>query len=93
MTVFVFINNRPTFIRGSPNSGWSAADPSEAGAKSLSFNFKITDDGSGNFILVYSSTDGVYAADTWHRTIEEADAVATEQFGIRRSEWTHLRAG
>ncbi len=83
---FASIRGRPTWIVGWPHSGWRAADPSEGGAKQLPFNFDITDDGAGHFLLVYYSTDGVYSADTWHPTQDEARASA-EVFGIQRSEW------
>jgi hypothetical protein len=91
MKVFALVNNRPIIIRGCPNSGWRPANSCDEGAKSLPFNFKITDDGSRCFLLVYASTDGVYKAGSCHRALEDSYAAAAEQFGILRSEWTQSR--
>jgi hypothetical protein len=84
---FASIRDRPTWIQGLPQTGWSGADPSEPGAKQLEFNFDITDDGGRNYLLVYFSADGVYAADTWHQTLDEAYSAAAEQFGVQAVEW------
>ena len=86
MQVFASIRDRPTWVTGRPRS-WRGAEPSEPGAKQLSFGFDITDDGAGNFLLVCFSADGAYGADTWHQTLSEAYASAEEQFGVRCSEW------
>ena len=88
MQVFASIRGRQTWITGWPHSGWRGADPNEPGAKSLPFSFDITDDGSGNYVLVSLSVDGVYKADSWHETLTEAFAAAEEIFGIHRSEWS-----
>jgi hypothetical protein len=92
MKVFASIENRLTLIRGHPHSGWGGAKASDPGAKSLSFNFEITDDGAGNFLFVSYSADKAFGADSWHTTLDEAYRVAEEQFGIKRSEWTQSRA-
>jgi hypothetical protein len=85
--VFASIRNRPTWITGWPHSGWRGADPAEPGARQLTFAFDITDDGAGGYLLLYFSTDQVYAADTWHPALDEAYRTAEEQFGVKRSEW------
>jgi hypothetical protein len=85
--VFASIRGRPTWITGWPHSGWRGADPNEEGAKQLAFGFDVTDDGSGNFLLVYYSADGAYEADTWHESQAEAYSSAEARFGVRRSEW------
>ena len=87
MQVFASIRDRPTWIAGWPHSGWRGAEPSDRGAKQLRFGFDITDDGVGNFLLVSFSADGVYRADSSHRTLADAYESAEEQFGVRRSEW------
>ncbi|HEV2973293.1 MAG TPA: hypothetical protein VGY55_25220 [Pirellulales bacterium] len=87
MKVFASIRDRPTRITGWPHSGWRGADPTDAEAKQLPFGFDITDDGAGNYLLVYYSSDRVYVADTWHETLAEAYASAEESFGVRRDEW------
>jgi hypothetical protein len=84
---YASIRNRPTWIQGWPHSGWSGAASSDHGAKLLLFGFDITDDGAGNYLLVCYSADGVYGADTWHPTLEEAYVSASEEFGVQRDEW------
>ena len=87
MPTFASIPERPTRITGFPHSSWRAADADDPASKVLPFRFAITDDGNANFLLCYHSLDGVFCADTWHETLEEAFAVAQEAFGITRSEW------
>ena len=78
-------------VTGEPSSGWQVAAEGEvSSSKGVSFTFSVQDDGNQNFLLVYSSIDGMYAADTWHETIEEAYACAHSEFGIQRSEWFTL---
>jgi len=60
---------------------------SEPRAKRLPFRFEVQDDGTGGYLLIAESTDGAYAADTWHETMEEAFASAEEAFGVGRDEW------
>jgi hypothetical protein len=88
MRVFASIRNRQTWITGWPHSGWRGASATDAHAKVLPFGFDITDDVAGNYLLVCFSADGVYGADTWHETLDEAYASAEEQFGVLRSEWS-----
>ena len=73
--VFASIRNRPTWIRGRPQS-WSGAAPTDPGAKQLPFGFDITDDGAG-FVLVCFSADGLYGADTWH----DGEGLLVDGFG------------
>jgi hypothetical protein len=89
MQTFARIQSRIVVIAGHPDSGWSSADEGTPGSFELEFAFRITDDGGANFLLVYSSADGRYAADTWHETLEDAYASAADQFGIDRSEWAN----
>ena len=49
--------------------------------------FEITDDGGGNFLLIYYSEDKSVHGDTWHQSIDEAKDVAQETFGIPKGEW------
>lgn len=74
-------------ILGHPNSGRSPADLDDDNALEVEFRFEITDDGNKNFLLVYQSLDGRYAADELHETVEAASASAEESFGIVQSEW------
>src|SRR5437870_2048894 len=84
----VTIARRRVRIAGHPHSGWSAAEVNDPHAVELDFCFDITDDGNGNYLLVYSSLDRQYAADSWHETIAEAVACAHETFGIESTEWS-----
>jgi len=87
MKLYATIARRLVRILGHPNSGWSPADVDDDNATELEFLFEITDDGSKNYLLVYRSLDGRYAADSWHETMEEALVCAEESYGITRSEW------
>ena len=87
MKTYAHIPSRTVLIAGHPNSGWSGADDGTPGSFEIDFSFKITSDGGTGCLLVYASLDGLYAADTWHETIESAYASAAEQFGIERDEW------
>ena len=49
--------------------------------------FEITDDGGGNFLLVYYSEDKSVHGDRWHQSIDEAIRVAESSFGVQRDEW------
>ena len=89
MKTFAHIPSRLVTIAGHPNSGWSSADEGTPGSFELEFSFQVTDDGGGNYLLVYASLDGRYAADTWHETLDSALAEAEEQFSIERSEWSN----
>ena len=88
MTVFASIARRPVRIAGEPNSGWSPADPDDLNAREVEFSFSITTDGNANWLLLYASSDGRYAADMWHETVEEAMAAAEASFGVQPGEWT-----
>jgi hypothetical protein len=73
---------------GEPHSGWGGADPEDPSAIEVEFSFAVTTDGNQNYLLVYHSTDGKYAADSWHETVEEALECAQESFGIVANEWS-----
>lgn len=88
MQTFAHIPTRTILIAGHPNSGWSGCDEGTPGSFELEFAFRITSDGAKGYLLVYSSLDGRFAADTWHQSIEEAYVAANEQFGIEQAEWT-----
>ncbi|MGM9485888.1 hypothetical protein [Ideonella sp. YS5] len=89
MKSYATIARRVVRILGHPNSGWSPADLDDDNALELEFQFEITDDGNKNFLLVYRSLDGRYAADSWHETLETC---AEESFGITQSEWVMQNA-
>jgi hypothetical protein len=87
MPIYASIPSRSVLIAVHPGGGWSAADEGTPGSLETEFWFNITDDGGGNYLLVYSSLDGQFAADTWHETPPEAYACAAEAFGIGENEW------
>lgn len=89
MTTFPYINGRPLRITGFQYSGWRMAEDADSNGRVLPFNFSITDDGAGQFLLVYRSVDGSLYGDTWHETMDAAFASAQRQFGISREEWEH----
>lgn len=82
------IVRRRVRIAGHPHSGWSAAEANDPEAIELDFRFDITDDGNGNYLLVYSSHDSKFAADSWHETLAEAAECANETFGVLPAEWS-----
>ncbi len=86
MRIPASIRHRPTWIIGWPQSGRRGAAASDPGAKLLPFRFEVRDDGAGGYLLIFKSTDGAYAADTWHETMEDAFASAEDVFGVRRDE-------
>jgi hypothetical protein len=89
MSAIASIPRRTVRIAGEPNSGWSGADPDDLNAVEVEFSFKVTSDGNRNYLLIYQSIDGMYAADTWHESVEEALASARDSFGIEEDEWSN----
>jgi hypothetical protein len=87
MSAIALIPRRTVRIAGEPNSGWSGADPDDLNALEVEFSFKVTSDGNRNYLLVYQSIDGSYAADTWHESVEDALVWARDSFGIEEDEW------
>ena len=87
MKSYATIASRVIRILGHPNSGWSPADPDDDNALDIEFRFEVTDDGRENFLLVYQSLDGRYAADSWHASVAEALACVEASFGIAQSDW------
>jgi hypothetical protein len=87
MKTYATVARRVVRILEHPNSGWSPADPDDDNALDIEFRFEVTDDGRKNFLLVYQSLDGRYAADSWHETVDEAFACAEDAYGIALSEW------
>lgn len=87
-STYAFIHARPFRVTGYQYSGWRAAGDGDASARELPFEFSVTDDGGGNFLLVYQSVDGSLYGDTWHETLEDAYVSAERQFRISRDEWS-----
>ena len=79
------VKSRLIRISGYPHGGWKVTDPPEG--REVRFDFAITDDGSGGFVLDYRSVDGSYVNDSSYATLEEALVGAENCFGIVRSEW------
>ena len=87
MTTYASIRARPLRVTGFQHSGWRAADDDDSSARELPFDFSVTDDGAGEFLLAYRSADGSLYGDTSHGTLDAAFASAGRQFGISREEW------
>ncbi len=92
MSVLKVIHGRPVRIGGQQHTGWlpvGAASPLPTPIRDLLFNFEIQFDGSG-YLLCYVSTDNTVYGDTWHESLEEAEASALENFGITSMEWESI---
>lgn len=91
MTTYASIHNRPLRVTGFQHStGWRMAGDDDQNARELPFEFSITDDSAGSYLLISHSVDESVYADTWYETLEDAFAAAERQFGIARSEWTDV---
>jgi hypothetical protein len=86
-TTYATVPSHTLAVVGHPNNGWSVVERQACNGQELEFTFAIQDDGADNFLLVYSSLDGRFAADTWHETLEEVYECAESEFGVKRSEW------
>ena len=76
-------------VGGDQHSGWlpeGAATPLPTHARDVAFDIEIQFDGFGYF-LCYASQAGDLYGDTWHETLEEAEAEAAEWFGVGREQW------
>ena len=93
MPTYASIPRRSVLIALHPGGGWSFADEGTPGSFEIEFRFDITDDGGGNYLLVCSSIDGRFAADTWHETLPGAYVSAADGFGISAHEWSRFEIG
>lgn len=92
MSLLKVIRERPVRIGGQQHTGWLAASagrPLPAPIRDLLFNFEIQFDGYG-YLLAYVSTDATVYGDTWHESLEEAEAAALDNFGIAANEWKSI---
>jgi hypothetical protein len=90
MHVFSKVSARKVRIGGEQHSGWlpeGFATPLPTPMREVAMTFEITDDGGGNYLLIYHSEDKSVHGDTWHQSIDEAKEVAESSFHIRRDEW------
>jgi hypothetical protein len=87
LSTYATVLSHALTVEGHPHSGWTCAAPLTADSQQLEFTFSVQDDGGGNFLLVYSSLDGRFAADTWHETLADAFACAESEFGVKSTEW------
>jgi hypothetical protein len=90
MTVIKFIKGQPVRIGGEQHTGWlppGAAVPLPTPTRDIRLDVEIQFDGCG-YLLCFSSTDGTVFGDRWHESEADAEAAATEYFGIAPSEWT-----
>ncbi len=47
----------------------------------------IIEDGSDGIFLLRFTKDGIYAGDTWHKSIDDAKHQAEYEYGIKINEW------
>ena len=87
MTTHYSIHARPVRVIGDQRSGWRAATDSDSSARELPFEFSITDDGAGQFLLLCRSADGSLYGDNWHETLDKVFEAAKQEYGISRQEW------
>lgn len=93
MPTYASIPSRSVLIAVHPGGSWSSADDGTPGSFEIEFRFDITDDGGGNYLLVYASLDSRFAADSWHETLPAAYASAAHEFGIDANEWVKFETG
>jgi hypothetical protein len=89
MNPLLSINGLALVTGGQSHSGWlpsEAAVPSPTPSKRITLDLEIQSAESG-YLLVYRSQDGSVQGDTWHQSIEEAQAQAHFQFGITPPTW------
>lgn len=75
-------------IRGSGNA-WKVAEPSDPPARveDRVVTLEIQGNAADGYHLVMSPA-GCFTADTWHESVEDAKATATEVFGVPPHEWS-----
>jgi hypothetical protein len=89
MEVVAVVVPRLLSVTGDQEAGWSVAEVTEASNQSFRIveaSFEIQGDGSG-YVLCCRSSDGLLYSDTWHPSLQEAQQVALEEFGIPVSDW------
>ena len=83
------VRGKQVRIVGEQHTGWlpaGAAPPQSLPTRNITVDVRIEDTGSG-FLLLCEAQDAPYYFDTWHLTIEEAQAQAEHTLGIAPSEW------
>jgi len=79
----------PVSIVGTQATGWEPADPRatpQQPARRVLMDVKIEED-AGSYLLVYAAEDRSVYGDSWHASLEEAEAVAEQWLGLRRDDW------
>jgi hypothetical protein len=82
-------------VGGEQHSGWlpeSASRPLATPVRDLLFDLEIQFDGFG-YLLCYASQNGELNGDTWHKTLQEAEDVALEEFRVRYEQWQESNQG
>jgi hypothetical protein len=83
------ITGRPMQFGGEEHSGWlpaNASPPLPTPVRHALVDLCIVDDGHG-FLLICESRNTDDSWDTWHETIEDAQAQAEAWLGIKPEEW------
>jgi hypothetical protein len=92
MSTLKVILERPVRMGGQQHTGWlpaGAARPLPTPIRDLLFNFDIQFDGFG-YLLCYVSMDDTVYGDTWHESLDQAEAAALDNFGITANEWMSI---
>lgn len=87
------VPNHILAIIGDPMIGWQVVKQGTIDSRLIEFTLSVQDDGAGHFLLVYSSLNGEFSADTWHETLEEAFGCAESELGVVQTEWVHVDQG
>lgn len=89
MSVVKKVSGHVVRVGGDQHSGWlpeGASTPLPTPARAVAFDIEIQFDDSG-YLLCYESREGDLYGDTWHPTLEEAEAEAAERFGVTADHW------
>jgi hypothetical protein len=76
-------------VGGTQATGWSpavAGAPLSAPVRDVVFDLEIQFDGCGYLVCCVSQAGDLYC-DTWHETVEDAETLAREHFGVRDDQW------
>jgi hypothetical protein len=76
-------------IGGEQHRGWipaGAATPLLESVREVTLDIQIESE-AGGYLLVYGAPDGSVHGDTWHDTLEGAEAAALESFALELSDW------
>jgi hypothetical protein len=80
-------------VGGEVHSGWlpeGAAEPHQTPERVVTADVRIESDGASYFLICDGGAPPPDSWDTWHATLEEAEATAEEALGIRLEDWMEV---